>query len=335
MIDEAAMRGAEVTRHLLAFARKQTFRPRETDINPHLLNTVKLLRPSLGEQVEIKSMLEDDAWPTLVDPSHLTTALLNLAVNARDAMPNGGKLTLETGNVAIDESYANANGDVKPGPYVMVAVSDTGTGIPSAIRDKVFDPFFTTKGVGKGTGLGLSMVYGFVKQSGGHIKICSEEGYGTSFRLYLPRAGAGTEAPVDIAPAANVQRGSESILVVEDDVLVRRHVIAQIESLGYRTVAAGNAAEAMTVIDRDIACDLLFTDVILPGGTNGRELADAVRKRRPGMKVLFTSGYTESAIIHHGRLDPGGLLLAKPYRKSDLALMLRRAIDSAASLSAA
>jgi PAS domain S-box-containing protein len=326
MIDEAAQRGADLTQHLLAFARKQPLQPKETDINALIVETAKLLRPTLGEHVEIESMLEGDAWPALVDQNQLTTALLNLAINARDAMPKGGKLTLETGNVHLDESYASANSDVPVGPYVMIAVSDTGCGIPAAIRDKVFEPFFTTKGVGKGTGLGLSMVYGFVKQSGGHIRIYSEDGQGTTIKLYLPRAVGYIPQVADV-PLAPVGGGEERILVVEDDALVRDYVVAQLRSLGYSTLTAKNATEALAVLDGDSAIDLLFTDVIMPGAMNGRQLADEAVKRRPSLRVLFTSGYTENAIVHHGRLDPGVLLLPKPYRKSDLARMVRMAMD--------
>jgi PAS domain S-box-containing protein len=325
MIDEAALRGAELTQRLLAFARRQPLQPRNTDINTLIVDTAKLLRPTLGEHVEIESALEDDAWPALVDPSQLSNALINLAVNARDAMPVGGKLVLETGNVRLDEAYTSTYDDVAPGPYVMIAVSDTGHGIPAAIRDKVFEPFFTTKGVGKGTGLGLSMVYGFVKQSNGHIKIYSEEGHGTTIKIYLPRAGeqAG-EAAAEAAVA--LKGGSETILVVEDDPLVRSYVATQLNGLGYTTLTAANAAEALEYIDGVKDFDLLFTDVIMPGSLNGRQLADEAVRRRPGLKVLYTSGYTENAIVHHGRLDPGVLLLAKPYRKSDLARMVRIAL---------
>jgi PAS domain S-box-containing protein len=327
MIDEAAARGADLTQHLLAFARKQPLQPKETDINTLIVETARLLRPTLGEHVEIESMLEADAWPALVDPNQLATALINLALNARDAMPRGGKLTLETGNVHLDDSYTAANSDVPPGPYVLIAVSDTGAGIPVAIRDKVFEPFFTTKGAGKGTGLGLSMVYGFVKQSGGHIKIYSEEGHGTTIKIYLPRAAGMTALAAEVAPAL-VGGGHESILVVEDDPLVRDYVVAQLRSLGYSTCTAKNAAEALAIVDSTAALDLLFTDVIMPGIMNGRQLADEALRRRPSLKVLFTSGYTENAIVHHGRLDPGVLLLAKPYRKSDLARMVRRAFEA-------
>jgi PAS domain S-box-containing protein len=326
LIDEAAERGADLTRQLLAFARKQPLQPRETDINTLVVEAAKLLRPTLGENVEIESMLEDDAWPALIDRSQLSTAIINLAINARDAMPDGGKLTLETGNVILDEAYASANPEIHPGRYVMIAVSDTGRGIPAAIRDKVFEPFFTTKEVGKGTGLGLSMVYGFVKQSGGHIKIYSEEGHGTTFKLYLPRASAGAlpsvEAPASDAP----ETGHELILVVEDDRMVRDYVVAQLHSLGYIALPAADAAQALAIIDGGAAPDLLFTDVIMPGGVNGRDLANEALRRRTGLKILYTSGYTESAIVHHGRLDPGVLLLAKPYRKSDLARMIRKAL---------
>jgi signal transduction histidine kinase len=327
MVDDAAQRGAELTQRLLAFARKQPLHPRVTDINELVIGAARLLRPTLGEHVEIESMLEDDAWPTLVDPGQLTTALVNLAVNSRDAMPNGGKLTLETGNIYLDEAYAEVHREVAPGAYVMLAVSDNGTGIPAAILDKVFDPFFTTKEVGKGTGLGLSMVYGFVKQSGGHIKIYCEEGHGTSIKLYLPRAAGREIDAVDLAKAPPAQGGTETILVVEDDPLVRQYVITQLVGLGYRAIPAANADEALLLIDQGTACDLLFTDVIMPGSRNGRELAGEVTQRRPGVKVLYTSGYSQSAIIHNGRLDPGVLLLTKPYRRADLAQMIRIALE--------
>jgi signal transduction histidine kinase/CheY-like chemotaxis protein len=316
MIDQAAQRGAELTQHLLAFSRKQPLIARDTDVNALVTEATKLLRPSLGEQIEIEAALEEDCWPALVDPAQLTAALLNLAVNARDAMAGGGKLTLESGNVILDEAYAQAHGDVTPGPYAMIAVSDTGHGIPAAIRDKVFEPFFTTKDVGKGTGLGLSMVYGFIKQSGGHIKIYSEEGHGEQ-----------ADWLAEILPPKTVEGGRETILLVEDDRLVRNYVAGQLQTLGYTTIIASDGASALTEIDREQHIDLLFTDMILPGRMNGRQIADEAVKRRPGLRVVYTSGYTENAIVHHGRLDAGVLLLTKPYRKSDLALMIRRALD--------
>jgi len=327
MIDEAAERGADLTRHLLAFARKQPLQPREVDVNMLILETAKLLRPTLGEHVAIDPLLAEDAWTALVDPSQLTSAILNLALNARDAMPAGGKLVLETRNIYLDEDYAGMHAEVTAGHYVMIAVSDTGSGIPAGNLEKVFDPFFTTKEVGKGTGLGLSMVYGLVKQSNGHIKIYSEEGYGTTIRIYLPRATGLDQTAAEVLASPGIQSGHEVVLIVEDDALVRKSVIVQIQSLGYATLAASSAAEALDAIG-NTAIDLLFTDVIMPGSMNGRELANEAVKQRPSLKTLYTSGYTENAIVHHGRLDPGVLLLAKPYRKSDLARMLRMALDS-------
>jgi CheY-like chemotaxis protein len=329
MIDDAAERGASLTKHLLAFARKQPLQPREIDINTLVLETIKLLRPTLGEHIQINPQLATNAWPALVDPNQLTTAVLNLSLNARDAMPSGGKLVVETGNIHLDEGYAAMNRDVTAGNYVMVAVSDTGMGISPANLERVFDPFFTTKEVGKGTGLGLSMVFGFVKQSNGHIKIYSEVGHGTTVKIYLPRATGVSDTPVESSLASmRVAGGHERILVVEDDHLVRRYVITQIESLGYKTLEASRASEALDIIDAQKDIDLLFTDVIMPGSMNGRQLVDEALVRRPELKTLFTSGYTENAIVHHGRLDTGVLLLAKPYRKSDLARMIRLALDS-------
>ncbi len=328
MISAAAARGADLTRHLLAFSRRQPLQPRNTDVNALVIDSARLLRPTLGEQIEIESMLGHDSAPALIDPSQLSTAILNLALNARDAMPDGGKLTLETKNVVLDESYPSMTSEIKPGNYVMVAVSDTGQGIPGSLLDKVFEPFFTTKDVGKGSGLGLSMVYGFVKQSNGHINIYSEEGHGTTVKLYLPAAVGVPEAQAAEAGASGAEYGEESILIVEDDALVREYVMTQIGRFGYHTMAAGNAAEALVVIDGPEHVDLLFTDVIMPGGMNGRQLATEAQKRRPNLKVLYTSGYTENAIVHHGRLDAGVLLLPKPYLSSDLARMIRTALAS-------
>jgi PAS domain S-box-containing protein len=326
MIDEAAARGADLTQHLLAFARRQPLQPRDVDINTLIIDTAKLLRPTLGEHIEIESVFKDETCFATVDPNQLATAILNLALNSRDAMPDGGKLILETGSAYLDENYAEMHDDVQPGHYALIAVSDTGNGIPSAVLDKVFNPFFTSKGPGKGTGLGLSMVYGFIKQSAGHIKIYSEEGHGTTIKMYLP-PGTGASLVPEPAFVAEIEGGHETILVVEDDRLVREYVLTQLRSLGYVTLDAGNAAEALAIINAGHRFDLLFTDVIMPGTMNGRQLADAVLKQRPDLKVLYTSGYTENAIIHHGRLDSGVLLLAKPYRKSDLARMIRKAID--------
>jgi PAS domain S-box-containing protein len=328
LIDDAADRGAQLTRHLLAFARKQPLQPRDIDVNALVLEAAKLLRPTLGEQIEIQSELAGDTWPAMVDPNQLTTAVINLSLNARDAMARGGKLTLETRNVFLDETYAGMHSEVVAGNYIMIAVSDTGAGITPENLEKVFEPFFTTKEIGKGTGLGLSMVFGFVKQSGGHVKIYSEVGHGTSVKMYLPRATGLEEAAPNALITPAIEGGRETVLVVEDDALVRQYVLTQVRSLGYVTLEAANAAEALAIIERNPAIDLLFTDVIMPGAMNGRHLADAATQRRPGLKTLFTSGYTENAILHHGRLDPGVHLLAKPYRKPELARMIRLALMS-------
>jgi PAS domain S-box-containing protein len=329
LIDQAADRCTELIKHLLAFARKQPLRPRNVEINETIQEIGKLLKPTLGEQIEIESTLADKISTVCIDPSQLANALINLAINARDAMPHGGKLMLETATIVLDEAYAQLNADVRPGTYAMIAVSDTGTGMSPEVRDKVFEPFFTTKEAGKGTGLGLSMVYGFVKQSGGHIKVYSEEGHGTTIRLYLPIAMGRVDAAVPaVAPA---QGAGETILVVEDDDLVRGFVVAQLHSLGYRTFSAADSCAALAYVDRGQPFDVRFTDIVMPGGMTGRQLADEMTRRRPKTKVVYTSGYTENAIVHHGRLDPGVLLLSKPYRKSELSSMLRRAIGEAAA----
>ena len=256
--------------------------PLEVDVNALVLEAAKLLHPTLGENVEITPLLAEDAWTALVDPNQLSTAVLNLALNARDAMPNGGKLALETSNIYLDENYAGMHSEVTPGHYVMVAVSDTGTGIPAALIERVFDPFFTTKEVGKGTGLGLSMVFGFVKQSGGHIKIYSEEGHGTSVKMYLPRATGLNQTAAEAAISANVEGGTETVLVVEDDSLVRRYVMTQIESLGYTTLRGGQCqrglADHRCRAGPRICCSPTSS---CPANMNGRQLVDEALKRRP------------------------------------------------------
>ncbi|HTF73755.1 MAG TPA: ATP-binding protein, partial [Bradyrhizobium sp.] len=327
MIDEAAERGADLTQRLLAFARKQPLQPREVDVNSLVIEASNLLRPTLGEQVEVQIMLSGDTARALIDPSQLTNAILNLALNARDSMPDGGKLTIETSNVILDDSYAGIHSEVTAGPYVLIAVTDSGHGIPAGILENVFEPFFTTKDVGKGSGLGLSMVYGFVKQSNGHIKIYSEAGLGTTVRIYLPQA-TGLAQPItdELASTSILEGGDETILVVEDDDLVRTFVVGQIQSLGYVALSAVNADAALVIINSAQTIDLLLTDMIMPGSMNGRQLSDAARRRRPSLRVLFTSGHTENTVIHYGRLDAGVLLLAKPYRKSDLARMIRAAL---------
>ena len=326
MIDEAAARGADLTQHLLAFARKQPLLPRETDLNALVGDMANLLRQTLGENIEIGTTLAAHASHALIDSSQLTNAILNLALNARDAMPGGGKLSIGTSNVVLDESYAKTHDEVAAGEYVMIAVSDSGQGIPAAILGQVFEPFFTTKEVGKGSGLGLSIIYGFVKQSHGHVTVYSEEGHGTTVRIYLPEAVGLAQPVAEVERSIKIEGGHETVLVVEDDSLVRTFVSGQVQSLGYVTLTAADAAEALVVIEGAQAIDLLFTDLIMPGAMNGRQLADEALRRRPALKILFTSGYSEDSIIHNGRLDPGVLLLAKPYRRSDLAHMIRSAL---------
>jgi len=328
LIDDAAERCAGLIKHLLAFARKQPLQPHNVDLNKTVTDLARLLRPTLGEQIEVVTVLGKDVMPVHIDVSQLASAVLNLAVNARDAMPKGGKLLMETANAVLDEAYIAANPDARAGSYVMLAISDTGSGMSPEVLERAFEPFFTTKEVGQGTGLGLSMVYGFVKQSGGHIKIYSEAGHGTTVRLYLPPGHGKVDTVADASEEA--AGGTETILVVEDDALVRGSVIGQLQALGYRTIAAHNARAAIAVVERGEPFDLLFTDVIMAGGMSGAELANVVTRRRPGVKVLYTSGYTDNAVMHHGRLDEGVLLLTKPYRKPQLGRMVRQALNGAA-----
>jgi CheY-like chemotaxis protein len=263
----------------------------------------------------------------MVDPTQLESAVLNLCLNARDAMPKGGRLTLETANAALDRRYAEQHADVTPGQYVLLAVSDTGTGIAAAHLSRVFEPFFTTKEKGKGTGLGLAMVYGFVKQSGGHVGIYSEPGQGTTLKLYLPRALGPRAAAERAASELEPRGGAETVLVVEDDEPVRRLAALELRAMGYHVLTAASGAEALQVLRADPPVDLLFTDIVMPGGMTGRELADAACRMRPGLHVLYTSGYTDNAIVHHGRLDAGVQLLSKPYRRADLARAVRQALE--------
>jgi PAS domain S-box-containing protein len=330
MTGEAASRGAELTNRLLAFARRQPLEPRPLDVSRLVSGMDGLLRRTLAEDIEIEFVRGGGLWLAEVDGAQLESALLNLAINARDAMLDGGRLTIETANASLDDSYAAGHLDITPGQYVMISVSDTGVGMPSHVAERAFDPFFTTKAAGKGSGLGLSMVYGFVKQSGGHIKIYTEAGEGTTVRLYLPRARADARPAAAPGPVAEIVGGHEHILVVEDDGLVREHLISQLKGLGYRVSGAGSGKEALDMLARLPDVDLLFTDVVMPGGMNGRQLADAALRERPGLKVLFTCGYTENAIVHHGRLDRGVQLLSKPYRRQELAAKLRRVLDEPA-----
>ncbi|WOD39062.1 PAS domain S-box protein [Nodosilinea sp. E11] len=325
MIGSAAKRGADLTQRLLAFARRQALEPEAVNVNQLIAHMDGLLRRTLGEHIEIEVVQGAGLWPALVDPSQLESALLNLCLNARDAMVQGGRLTIETANMHLNQDYANQHMEVVPGQYVMVAVSDTGTGIAPEHMERVFEPFFTTKEKGKGTGLGLSMVYGFIKQSGGHIKVYSELGQGTTLRMYLPRFWGGDQAKPQ-RPGGAVSGGAELILLVEDDDLVRRYAQDQLTELGYRVLIADNGLAALAILRQRDDIDLLFTDVVMPGGMSGRELADQALQLRPQLRVLYTSGYTENAIVHQGRLDPGVHLLTKPYGRAELSLKIRAAL---------
>ena len=288
-----------------------------------------MLRRTLGEQITVETVLGGGMWRANVDPNQLEVALINLAVNARDAMPKGGKLTLETANVYLDESYAASQVEVVPGQYVMVAVTDSGSGMTPDVMSKAFDPFFTTKDVGHGTGLGLSQVYGFAKQSGGHVKMYSEPGEGTTVKLYFPRVHAAISHDESQGTLA-VARGSanETILVVEDDPDVRSYSCETLRELGYNVLEAKDGPAGLRLLDTHPQIRILFTDVGLPGGMNGRQLADEARRRKPGLRVLFTTGYAQNAIVHDGRLDRGVELITKPYAQAALSSKLRDMLDA-------
>jgi DNA-binding response OmpR family regulator len=328
---QGARRAATLTQRLLAFSRRQPLSPKPLDANKLVAEMSELLRRTLGETVVLEAVLAGGLWRTQADPNQLENAILNLAVNARDAMPDGGKLTIETANARLDEAYVAALAEPLPaGQYVLIAVSDTGTGMDKATIEKVFEPFFTTKAVGKGTGLGLSQVYGFVRQSNGHVRIYSEPGDGTTIKIYLPRlVGADPEADEAPAAAGATMRGEgETVLVVEDEHELRHYTTETLRELGYTVLEAPDGQAALDIVDRHPEIALLFTDVVLAGGINGRALADEALRRRPGLKVLFTTGYTANAIVHHGRLDPGVNLIGKPFTYADLAARVRSVIDA-------
>jgi len=326
-----AQRAAVLTQRLLAFSRRQPLVPERVDPDRLIVGMSDLLHRSLGETIEVEIVQAGRVWPVEVDANQLENALLNLAINARDAMPGGGKLTIETANTHLDSHYTARDVEVTPGQYVLISVSDTGNGMDADTLAHAFEPFFTTKEVGRGTGLGLSMVYGFIKQSGGHVRIYSEPDHGTSVKIYLPRfrgttGTAAPQAPVELVPQGSVH---ETVLVCEDDENVRAYTVEVLRELGYRVIEAGDGPATLAALDAEPGrIDLLFTDVVLPRGMTGAVLAAEAQARRPDMKVLFTTGYARNAIVHHGRLDPGVQLLPKPFTYTDLAAKVRDVLDA-------
>lgn len=322
-----AQRAAGLTARLLAFARRQPLSPTALAINTSVRDLTELLHRTLGETIELECVLGQRVWTIEADRNQLESAIVNLAVNARDAMPDGGKLTIETANAELDQSYAEMDAEVIPGQYVLISVSDTGSGMQKETLSRVFEPFFTTKEVGKGTGLGLSMVYGFVKQSGGHVTIYSEVGEGTTVKLYFPRFfGEFPRVEPEAAKVLPKAESDETILVVEDNEEVRAFSSLTLTELGYQIIEATNASEALEVLNGSGRIDLLFTDVVLPG-ENGRVLSDLAAQIRPGIRVLFTTGYSRNAIVHHGRLDAGVQLITKPFTVEQLAVRVRDILD--------
>jgi len=323
----ALLRGAELTRALLAFSRRQPLKPALLNVADLLTQAARMLSRTLGEHIHVVLKAEGDLWPVLADAAQLEAAITNLAINARDAMPNGGRLAVSARNADLDQAYVSQVADIEPGRYVMIEISDTGNGMSPEVLARVFEPFYTTKAVGQGTGLGLSMVYGFIKQSGGHIKIYSEVGHGTTVRLYLPRTAAAVPSADAAGTIEPIPGGNETVLVVEDNADVRKVVESQLSRLGYRVVVAAHGPAALAVLESGLPVDLLFTDVVMPEGMTGFELADAARASRPGLKVLVTSGFPGASFHPPAGLDAGMNFLSKPYRRQDLAHAVRDVLD--------
>ncbi|MET4804169.1 ATP-binding protein [Bradyrhizobium sp. LB11.1] len=332
-ICESGERGAELTQRLLAFSRRQLLQPKAIDCRELLGSMLKLLKRTLRENIEIKTAFGPDTIQAFADRAQLESAVLNLALNAQDAMPSGGHLTLSTELAGIDQDYRALHPEVASGAYALISITDDGEGMTPEVIERAFEPFFTTKEVGKGSGLGLSMVYGFAKQSDGHVSIYSEQGLGTTVRIYLPRAGGG-QSPADVLESEEAApRGHETILIAEDDPFVRSSVILRVEALGYRVVAAVNGQEALQRLRTDAGIDMLFTDIVMPGGMSGWELADQARRIRPGLPVLFTSGYALETLVEQGRAQAQAVVLTKPYRKAELAQRLRDAFAAVTVIS--
>jgi PAS domain S-box-containing protein len=326
-IVQAGERGAELTQRLLAYGRRQTLNPIEIDCNQLVTGMRKLLQRTLSEEIEIKVALDSELASAFADTGQLENALLNLAINAKDAMATGGTITVTTANMCLDERYAEQHPEVHPGDYVMIAVTDDGCGMPKEVLEHVFEPFYTTKEVGKGSGLGLSMVYGFVKQSNGHVAIYSEPGLGTTVRIYLPATATSADKAQRFRPEAEeADAGQETVLIAEDDPFVRAYAVTCLEGLGYRVIEAVDGRDALNKITAGTRADLLFTDVVMPGGVNGWELAESARRLQPELRVLLTSGYALEALAERGRLPVGAVVLNKPYRKAELARRVREAL---------
>ncbi|SCB60076.1 His Kinase A (phospho-acceptor) domain-containing protein [Rhizobium aethiopicum] len=325
---DGAQRAAVLTARLLAFSRQQPLAPEVIDVNKLVGGMSELLRRTLGEHIRIETVLAGGLWPTFADLSQLENAMLNLAVNARDAMPGGGHLTIETANTELDERYSRMHSEVEAGQYVMISITDTGTGMSPDVIDRAFDPFYTTKGPGKGTGLGLSQVYGYIKQSGGHIKIYSEIDRGTTLKIYLPRHVGKADARLAAAGAQPIPQGSvnDTILVVEDDEHVRTMTAESLHELGYTVLQAASGVEALLLLEGNRDVDLIFTDIVMPQ-MSGRQLADAVQEKWPAIRILYTTGYTRNAIVHNGVLDHGVSLLAKPFSLEQLAHKIRELLN--------
>jgi len=327
-IRKAARRAAALTRQLLAFSRKQVLEPRIIDVNSVVLNLDKMLRSLISENIELKTDLADNLGAARADPNQIEQVIMNLAINARDAMPDGGTVTIETGNVTLDDAYAAQHVSVIPGEYVMLAVSDTGCGMDEKTQSRIFEPFFTTKPAGRGTGLGLSTVYGIVKQTGGNIWLYSEPGKGTTFKIYLPAIAALPEDIGKVAPAEAPRRGAGTVLVVEDDEQLRRLTHRALDAQGYTVLVADRGATALDIARRHKGeIDLLLTDVIMPD-TNGRKLAETIQAARPGMRVLYMSGYPDGAIASHGMLEPGVAYLAKPFTTDAITRRVREVLEA-------
>ncbi len=326
-IVKAATRSASLTQQLLAFSRKQIIQPRVLDINALLKNLDKMLRRLIGEHIDVVFALEQNVGRVKADPVQIEQVIMNLAINARDAMIKGGKMTIETAMADLNDLYSKSHAEVAPGRYSMIAITDTGQGMDDETKSKIFEPFFTTKDKGKGTGLGLAMVYGIIKQSGGHIFVYSEPGHGTTFKIYLPCTDAAPDVTADVQRVKEHRGGNEHILVVEDEAKLRRLFEATIPSMGYRVTTAANGSEALVLVEeRGLKPDLVITDVVMPG-MGGVELVERLRKNQPALRVLFMSGYTDNAIVHQGILDPGTPFIQKPFHIKDLAVKIKEVMQ--------